>query len=84
VRLALGIPGPLHVGNRAEAAFVQVKQTDFAGTGGFLAVFQVDAGGLELDRAAAFFKDSRERVNDSPLVRKPADNRSRLKSGACG
>jgi hypothetical protein len=84
VRFALGVPGALHVGNRAKAAFVQVKQTELAGTGGCLAVFQVDAGGLELDRTPAFFKDSRVRVNARPRARKPADKRSRLKSGACG
>jgi hypothetical protein len=39
VRFALGIPGPLHVGESAEAAFIQIKQADFAGVRGYLALF---------------------------------------------
>lgn len=84
VRFALGIPRALDVGDVGETAFIQIKQADLAGTRGILAVFQIDAGGVEAFRAASFFNDSRVRVNDSPRARKPADRRSKLKSDASG
>ena len=84
VWFAFRVPSTLHVGDIAETAFVQIKQADFAGARGFLTLFQVDAGRFEPLPAASFFKDSRVRVNARPRARKPADKRSRLKSGASG
>jgi hypothetical protein len=39
VRFAFGIPGTLHVGNRAETAFVQIKQAELVRPRGYLALF---------------------------------------------
>jgi len=52
--LAFGRPGPLHVGDRAEAALIQVKQAQFARPGRVLATLEVGVCGLERVGAAFF------------------------------
>src|SRR5512143_1889173 len=84
VGLAFGRPGPLHVRDVGEAAFIQVEQPDPPLARRRPAAPQGVLGGGKPLRAALFLSDRRVRFHDNPRAFRPAANRSRLKPGAAG
>lgn len=67
MRLSFGRPSTLDVGDRGEAAFIEIEQAEPSVPGGLLEALQVGLRGIEVLWITFFFNDNRVRLKENPL-----------------